>query len=151
SSRHGELAPWSSPSLTQMSQTCEATAFDRAIRWRPMTMTRDHSVREHGWRRRVRSLAAALIALGGVAGGSAAAQTPSPRVLTLLDAIESARTNYPSLKELRARAAGAEEGIGLARTAYVPRLDALWQANRSTRNNVFGLLLPQGVVPPISG
>src|SRR5207248_116659 len=29
--------------------------------------------------------------------------------------------------------------------------DALWQVNRATHNNVFGLLLPQSVVPPISG
>jgi len=41
--------------------------------------------------------------------------------------------------------------VGVARTAYVPRLDLLWQANRATRNNVFGLLFPQAVVPPISG
>ena len=41
--------------------------------------------------------------------------------------------------------------MGVARTAYVPRLDLLWQANRATRNNVFGLLFPQAVVPPISG
>ena len=27
----------------------------------------------------------------------------------------------------------------------------LWQQNRATRNNIFGLLLPQGIVPPISG
>src|SRR5205823_4369445 len=33
----------------------------------------------------------------------------------------------------------------------LPRLDLLWQANRATRNNVFGLLLPQAVIPPISG
>ena len=42
-------------------------------------------------------------------------------------------------------------GIQLARTAYLPRVDALAQVNRATRNNVFGLLLPQGVIPAISG
>src|SRR5262249_22758738 len=34
---------------------------------------------------------------------------------------------------------------------YLPRTDLLWQENRATRNNVFGLLLPQSVIPPISG
>src|SRR5207245_8552746 len=43
------------------------------------------------------------------------------------------------------------EGIGVARTAYLPRLDMMWQENRATTNNIFGLLLPQPVVPSISG
>ncbi len=42
-------------------------------------------------------------------------------------------------------------GFRLARTAYLPQIDALAQANRATRNNVFGLLLPQSVIPSISG
>jgi outer membrane protein len=42
-------------------------------------------------------------------------------------------------------------GIDLARTAYLPRIDTLVQVNRATRNNVFGLLLPQSVIPSISG
>ena len=71
--------------------------------------------------------------------------------LTLVDAIELARKNYPLLKEARARAEGAQLEVGLAHTAYVPRLDVLWQLNRATHNNVFGLLLPQGIVPPVSG
>src|SRR5207244_6441692 len=32
-----------------------------------------------------------------------------------------------------------------------PGLDAVWQENRATNNNVFGLLFPQAVIPPISG
>ncbi|HSB08604.1 MAG TPA: TolC family protein [Blastocatellia bacterium] len=51
----------------------------------------------------------------------------------------------------RSRGAGAEAGIDLARTAYLPRTDLLWQENRASRNNIFGLLLPQSVVPGISG
>src|SRR5262245_5521764 len=115
-------------------------------------MKRDDFIREQGPPRWVRWVGGTLIVLGYVARGAvAAAQSQTPQALTLLDAIELARKNYPSLREVRARAEGAREGIGLARTAYVPRLDVLWQANRATRNNVFGLLLPQGVVPPISG
>src|SRR2546422_10018109 len=71
--------------------------------------------------------------------------------LALNDAIELALKNYPAIKESRARAQAAEEGIGVARTAYLPRLDMVWQENRATTNNVFGLLLTQAVVPPIFG
>src|SRR5207244_4043675 len=78
-------------------------------------------------------------------------QTTASGPLTLNDAIQLALKNYPAIKESRARAQAAEEGIGVARTAYLPRLDAIWQVNRATTNNVFGLLLPQSVIPSISG
>jgi outer membrane protein len=86
-----------------------------------------------------------------VNSGIVCAQTEAPQALTLLDALDLARKNYPSLKEVRARAGAATENVGVARTSYLPRLDLLWQGNRATRNNVFGLLLPQSIVPPISG
>lgn len=81
----------------------------------------------------------------------AAAQTVGSGPLRVSEVVELALKNYPAIKESRARAQAAEEGIGVARTAYLPRLDLLWQGNRATRNNVFGLLLPQSIVPPISG
>jgi outer membrane protein len=71
--------------------------------------------------------------------------------LTLGDAVQLALKNYPAVRESHARAQAADEGVGVARTAYLPRVDMLWQTNRATHNNVFGLLLPQSVVPPISG
>ena len=116
-------------------------------------LNRDDGFRGPLLARCLRLLQTALILVGCLASGAGrvAAQTATPQTLTLLNAIELARKNYPAVKETRARATGAQEGVGLARTAYVPRLDVLWQGNRATRNNVFGLLLPQGVVPPISG
>ena len=45
----------------------------------------------------------------------------------------------------------AAAGIRLARTAYLPHADALAQVNRATRNNLFGLMLPQSTIPSISG
>ena len=92
----------------------------------------------------------AVLLAGALSPARAAAQTP-PGSLSLNDAVELARRNYPSIKESRARAQAAEEGVGLARAAYLPRLDLLWQENRATSNNVFGLLLPQTVIPNISG
>src|SRR6266700_2907302 len=81
----------------------------------------------------------------------AGAQSAAAAPLSLNDAIQLALKNYPAIKESRARAQAADEGIGVARTAYLPRLDMLWQENRATTNNVFGLVLPQSIVPPISG
>src|SRR6266404_1456514 len=49
------------------------------------------------------------------------------------------------------QAVATAAGINLARTAYLPRVDGLVQLNRATRNNVFGPLLPQSVIPSMSG
>jgi outer membrane protein TolC len=99
-----------------------------------------------------RSFGRVLCLIAALAAPAAAAAQERPAgILTLADAVERARQNYPAIRESRARAEAAHESVGVARTAYLPRLDVMWQANRATRNNVFGLLLPQGVVPPISG
>jgi outer membrane protein TolC len=74
-------------------------------------------------------------------------QTP----LTITAAVESAVRNYPSIRVSQEQINAAAAGIQLARTAYLPRVDALAQINRATRNNVFGVLLPQGVIPSMSG
>src|SRR4051812_34190456 len=71
--------------------------------------------------------------------------------MTIAQAAETALRNYPSVKVLQEQMAAAAAGIDLARTAYLPRVDALAQVNRATRNNVFGMLLPQSVIPSISG
>ena len=80
-----------------------------------------------------------------------AAQSPGSGPLTLNDAIQLALKNYPAIKESRARARAAEEGVGVARTAYLPRLDMMWQENRGTTNNVFGLLFPQSTLFSMTG
>jgi outer membrane protein len=94
---------------------------------------------------------ALVIALVYTAAPSQASAQESTRAVTLNDAVQLALTNYPAIKERRARAQAANEGIALARTTYLPRVDATWQENRATTNNVFGLLFPQAIVPPISG
>lgn len=96
-------------------------------------------------------LATAICVIGSLSTPDDGWAQTTPTALTLSDAIELARKNYPAVRESHARTDAATEGIAVARTAYLPRLDVLWQGNRATRNNVFGLLLPQGVVPPISG
>jgi outer membrane protein TolC len=71
--------------------------------------------------------------------------------LTLPQAVERAVQNYPSIRVSQEQINVAAAAIRLARTAYLPRVEALAQANRATRNNVFGLLLPQSVIPSMSG
>lgn len=84
-------------------------------------------------------------------GTMRAQQAPPPAGLTLRQAVESALRNYPSIHVSQEQINAAAAGIRLARTAYLPRVDMLAQANRATRNNVFGLLLPQNIIPSMSG
>jgi len=80
-----------------------------------------------------------------------AAQQAPASPLTLAQAVENAAKNYPSIRVSQEQMNAAAAGIRLARTAYLPRVDALAQVNRATRNNIFGMLLPQSVIPSISG
>lgn len=86
-----------------------------------------------------------------VTGVILSAQQTPPAGLTVAQAVDAALRNYPSIQVSQEQINAAAAGIQLARTAYLPRVDALAQVNRATRNNVFGLLLPQGVIPAISG
>jgi outer membrane protein len=94
--------------------------------------------------RAIPSLLAACFAL-------AAQQPAPPPPLTLAQAVEAALHNYPSIRISQEQINAASAGIDLARTAYLPRIDLLAQVNRATRNNVFGLLLPQSTIPSMSG
>src|SRR3954470_22447805 len=79
------------------------------------------------------------------------AQQANPGAMTIAQAVDSALKTYPSISVSQEQINAAAAAIDLARTSYLPRIDSLAQVNRATRNNVFGLLLPQGVVPSISG
>jgi outer membrane protein len=84
-----------------------------------------------------------------VAAGKLVAQQPTP--LTLAQAVERSLGNYPAIRVSQEQLNAVAAGIRLARTAYLPKIDTLAQVNRATRNNVFGLLLPQSVIPSMSG
>ena len=90
----------------------------------------------------------ATLSVGLLATAAVSAQQTS---LTLRQAVERAVHNYPSISVSQAQIDAASAGIQLARTAYLPRLDSIAQVNRATRNNVFGLLFPQSVIPSVSG
>lgn len=75
----------------------------------------------------------------------------SPTALTLEDALDYALQHYPAIRASLEQVSAARAGVTLVKTTYLPRADMLWQANRATRNNIFGLLLPNPVISPISG
>ncbi len=79
------------------------------------------------------------------------AQQAAPPALTITQAVDSALKNYPSVRVSEEQINAAAAGIQLARTYYLPRVDLLGQVNRATRNNVFGLLLPQNILSSMSG
>ncbi len=94
-------------------------------------------------------LCGALLAAGSL--GQERVSPPPGEAVTLEEAAAFATKNYPAIRASLAEVAAAGVGIELARTAYLPRADLLLGFNRATRNNVFGLILPNGVIPAISG
>src|SRR5215471_15996294 len=92
-----------------------------------------------------------IVLLGEAVGLGQNSVKPPQTPLTLDQAVDFALANYPAVRASIERALASKEGISLSRTAYLPRTDLIWQTNRATQNNIFGLLLPQSVIPPISG
>jgi len=90
---------------------------------------------------------AAILMLVITRGDVWAQQVP----LTLNQAVQQALNNYPAVRSSLEQVSAAAAGIRLARTSYLPRADFLGQANRATHNNIFGMILSQPVISPISG
>jgi outer membrane protein len=94
---------------------------------------------------------AVIVAAFTMSSTAGAQQNNVPVSVTISQAVENALRNYPSITVSQEQINEAAAGIDLARTAYLPRIDTIAQVNRATRNNVFGLLLPQGIIPSMSG
>ncbi|MBM3724296.1 MAG: TolC family protein [Acidobacteria bacterium] len=73
------------------------------------------------------------------------------RPLTIEQAVRAAAERYPAAKSASERVASAAAAIRLARTAFLPQADAIAQLNRATHNNVYGMILPQSILPSIPG
>jgi outer membrane protein TolC len=97
------------------------------------------------------ALVAAAAALALATAVRAADEAPATVRLSLGEALDYAAANYPSVKAALEQKVAADRDVDLARTAYLPQVNLLWQINRSTVNNFTGLLLPQSVIPSISG
>ncbi|MGH9352909.1 MAG: TolC family protein [Terriglobia bacterium] len=72
-----------------------------------------------------------------------AAQTGTTKTFTVQEAVSFALQNYPAVRAALESYNAARAGVGVANTHYLPRVDAVWQGNRGTRNSVLGVLLPQ--------
>ena len=92
--------------------------------------------------------------LAATASAVVLAQSVPPAVtseLTIAQVVQDAQQNYPAIHVSEQELNGAAANIRLARTSYLPRLDGIFEVNRATRNNVFGTLLPQSILPSMSG
>lgn len=93
------------------------------------------------------------IVLAALIAQPAAAQAPAaaPRTFTIDQAMQYAVEHYPTIRAALEQTHASAAGIDIAKSAYLPRFDSLWQSNRATANNIFGQVLPQSVIPSMSG
>src|SRR3954468_21776958 len=78
---------------------------------------------------------------------SASGQTIS---LSIKDVLQKVETTLPQLEALRQQAKATEQNIALAKNTIVPDLNAGYQMNMATFNNITGMSYP-GFLLPISG
>jgi outer membrane protein len=65
----------------------------------------------------------------------------------MADVIGLAGARYPAIRAAEEQREAARNAIDLARTAYLPRADMLWQLNRATTNKANLTPLGQSIVP----
>ena len=90
-------------------------------------------------------------AVASAQGTQTPPQPPPPVSLTLEQALQYAVDHYPTVRAALEQVNASTAGVSVAKSAYWPRLDSLWQSNRGTANNIFGQVLPQSVIPAMSG
>jgi outer membrane protein len=98
-------------------------------------------------------LTAAVMSVSvGAATAEAQQGSPAPvQTFTLGQALQYALEHYPTVRAAVEQVAIASANFDVARGGYRPRLEGVWQTNRATANNIFGQLLPQSVMPAMSG
>jgi outer membrane protein len=77
---------------------------------------------------------------------NALAQQPA----TLTELLQMAESSYPLLKSKKLDAQAAQKAIDVSKSTFIPSLDAAYQLNYSTYNNITGMSYP-GQLLPISG
>jgi outer membrane protein TolC len=93
----------------------------------------------------------AVVAFNATARAQPGAAQSAPTTLTFEQALQYAVDHYPTVRAAVEQVNASTANVSVARGSYLPRFDSVWQTNRATANNVFGQLLPQSVVPSISG
>jgi len=92
--------------------------------------------------RRIATIASLLASSTGAHAQVNDAQA-TPRTFTLGEALQYAVDHYPTVRAALEHVNASTANVSVAKTAYLPRFEALWQTNRATANNIFGQLLPQ--------
>jgi outer membrane protein len=96
-------------------------------------------------------LVTGCLLLPSLASAQASPPRLPPQTLTLEEALQYALEHYPAIRNALEQVNASSATVDEARAAYRPRFDAVWQTNRGTANNVAGQLLPQSVIPALSG
>ena len=105
-------------------------------------------------RRRIRVVTLAVclaVPVGLWAQAPTTGQVARAQVFTFEQALQYAVDHYPTVRAALEQINASTAGVSVAKSAYLPRLDSLWQSNRGTANNIFGQVLPQSVIPAMSG
>jgi outer membrane protein len=102
-------------------------------------------------RTRLAVVMATVVALTTTARAQVGSPQSAPTMLTLEQALQYALDHYPTVRAALEQVNASTANVSVAKGAYLPRFDSIWQTNRATANNIFGQLLPQSVVPSISG
>jgi len=92
-----------------------------------------------------------VAAIAATAGARVGRAQSAPISLTLEQALQYAIDHYPTVKAAVEQVTASSANVSVAKAAYLPRFDALWQTSRATVNNSVGQLFPQSVIPSISG
>lgn len=100
---------------------------------------------------RLRLAVVVVLLLALVFSARASAQAGGRQTFSLDEALRYAVDHYPTVRAALEQSNASTAGVDVAKSAYLPRFDAFWQTNRATANNILGLLLPQSVLPSISG
>ena len=127
---------------------------NRDLAHRSRRASQSRLLRQSGWSTAVLRVSMALISMT-TSASTAWAQTASPQAVgptfTLEQALQFALDHYPTVRAALAQVNASGANVTVAKAAYLPHLDSLWQTNRATANNSFGQLLPQSVIPALSG
>jgi len=102
-------------------------------------------------RSRLAVVLASVVALSTTARAQVGGAQSAPTTLTLEQALQYALDHYPTVKAALEQVTASTANVSVAKGSYLPRFDSVWQTNRATANNVFGQLLPQSVLPALSG
>lgn len=102
-------------------------------------------------RTRLAVFLACLVALTTTTRAQVGGAQSAPTTLTLDQALQYALDHYPTVRAALEQVTASTANVSVAKAASLPRFDAVWQTNQATANNVFGQLLPQSILPSISG